>query len=239
MPAYPNLVMFEGIDGSGKTTLARFFAELLATRGKTIFDLPETSKKTGEIPLPRQPKNEVIFTAEPTQVWIGAAIRNEFIRKGTSYDALSVAQAFSLDRLLLYTRFLVPMLKAGALIVQDRGLPSSMTYQPIMKNGVPLEDLLDLSGNKLALEHAPGQLVIAKCSAETAISRLAARSEKTDDAIFEKREFLEKLSGRYSSGWFRRIWEDRGTKIRMIDAEQPLEAVKADIAQLAEEIFPA
>ena len=238
MPAYPNFIMFEGIDGSGKTTLARFFAELLARRGKTIFDLPENSKKTGEIPLPWKLGNEVIFTGEPTQTWIGAAIRNEFIRKGTAYNAASVAQAFSLDRLLLYSRFLIPMLKTGALIVQDRGLPSSMTYQPIMKNGVPLEDLLGMHGNELALEYAPGQLVIAKCSAKTAIARLAARSGKTDDAIFEKKDFLEKLSERYSSGWFRRIWEERGTKIRMIDAEQPLEKVKADIAHLAEEIFP-
>jgi Thymidylate kinase. len=113
-----------------------------------------------------------------------------------------------------------------------------MTYQPIMKNGVPLEELLDLYGNKLAFEHAPGQLVIAKCSAKTAIARLVSRYGKNDDAIFEKEDFLTKLAERYESAWFRGIWERQGTKIRIINAEQPLEAVKADIAQLAEEIFP-
>lgn len=238
MPAYPQFIMFEGIDGSGKTTLARFFAELLAQRGKTIFDLPETSKMSGKIPLPWQSKNEIIFTAEPTRSWIGAAIREELIRKGTGYPASLVAEAYAMDRFILYERLLVPMLKKGVNVISDRGLPTSVSYQPIMAGGVSLGQVLSYPGNKLALEHAPGHLIIVKCSAITAIARLSARSSKKDDALFEKEDFLTKASERYESDWFRKLWEDCGTKVHYLNGELPIEAVKTETMRLLNEIHP-
>ena len=234
---HEKFVMFDGIDGSGKTTLARVFVETLAKGGQTIFDLPAASKKNDEIPLPWTPAREIIFSAEPTRAWIGAAIRQELIREGTGYGGATVAEAFALDRLVLYTRFLIPMLERGAMIVQDRGLPSSMTYQPIMPDGLPLDKLLALPGNALALEHAPMHLIIAKCTAKTALKRLAARSGKKDDSIFEREEFLNKLAERYETDWFRRIWKEHGTVLHLLDAEAPLETVTAETVALAKKIY--
>ena len=238
MPTHEKFVIFDGIDGSGKTTLAEAFVQTLASRGKTIFHLAQTCKTSGEIPLPWPPSNEIIFSSEPTRAWIGAAIRNELIRNGTDYRGSDVAAAFALDRLILYTRFLIPMLERGAIVVQDRGVSSSIAYQPIMEKAVTLDELLAFPGNALALEHAPKHMVIARCSAKTAIARISARSDKKDDAIFEREDFLTRLAERYGSEWFKKLWEDRGTTVHYIDAEQSLEAVKAEAARLANEIFP-
>jgi thymidylate kinase len=238
MPVHDKFTMFEGIDGSGKTTVAKAFAHALAARkGLTIFDLPETSRKNGELPLPWVPGNEIIFSAEPTRTWVGAAIRSELTRTGTGYGGSTVAEAFALDRQILYTRFIVPMLDSGAAVVQDRGLPSSMAYQPIMEDSVTLEAILALKGNALALEHAPKHLVIAQCSAKTSVARLASRTEKNDDSIFERENFLTELAARYEAGWFREAWEKQGTRIIYIDAERSIEEVRAEASRLAEELY--
>jgi thymidylate kinase len=239
MPAYPNFVLFEGLDGSGKTTLARAFTGVLAGRGFKVFDIAAHGKSAGEIPLPWKPEKDLIFSAEPTHSWVGAAIRRELIRNGTGYDGKIVAEAYSLDRYILYRRFLLPMLQAGALVVSDRNAATSMIYQPIMENPMPLEEVLMLPGNRQALEHAPGHLIIAKVPAKVCISRINARADKKDDAVFEKEAFLAKAAERYESNWFRELWEKQGTEVHYLDASQPLETAKAEAARLANEIFPA
>lgn len=239
MSVHGNFIMFEGMDGSGKTTIAQAFVQELARRRRSlVYDLPEACRKSGELPLPWKAPGQIIFSAEPTRVWIGAAIRNEMTRNGTGYGAAAVAEAFALDRLVLYRRFIIPMLESGAIVVQDRGLPSSMTYQPLMDTSLTLDRVLALPGNMLELEHAPKHLIIARCTAKTAMARLAARSEKKDDSIFEREAFLTELAKRYEAEWLRQILEKHGSEIRYIDAEQPLEAVKAEAVRLANELCP-
>jgi thymidylate kinase len=229
--------MFEGIDGSGKTTLAGVFAQELARlMGFTIFDVQGYCQREGKLPAPWPTRNELLFTAEPTRAWVGAAIRGELIRNGTDYPPETVAEAFALDRELLYTRLLVPMLGRDAVVIQDRGLPSSMTYQPIMENGVPLEKLLALRGNALALEHAPKHLIIARCSVGKVMERLAERTEKKDDSIFEREAFLTKLAQRYEADWFKRTWEERGTIVHYLDADAPLDEATTETEALADEL---
>jgi thymidylate kinase len=239
MPAYPNFVLFEGLDGSGKTTLARAFSQTLADRGYKIFDLAAHGKNANDIPLPWPPEKDLIFSAEPTHSWVGAAIRAELIRNGADYDGKTVAEAYSLDRYILYRRFLLPMLRAGALVVSDRNAATSIVYQPIMENALSLEEVLALPGNKQALEHAPGHLVIAMVPAKVCIERINARADKKDDAVFEKEAFLTKAAKRYESDWFRELWEKHGTQVYYLDANQPMEQAIAASRRLAEKIFPS
>lgn len=239
MPVYPNFVVFDGLDGSGKTTLARTFLDVLARRGLKIFDIAAYGKETGSMPLPWIPDKDVIFSAEATHSWVGAAIRQELIRSAAGYDGKIVAAAYSLDRFILYRRFLLPMLKAGTPVISDRSATTSIIYQPIMENSPTLDEVLALPGNRQALEHAPGHIVIAKASASICMSRINARLDKKDDAVFEREAFLKKAEERFGSAWFRELWENQGSKIHYLNAELPLEQAKAEAAKLAEEIFPA
>ena len=94
-----------------------------------------------------------ILAFEPTYEGIGAVIRNEIIKKGTgrSYSAATTAQAYALDREVLYRTTVLPALKKQKFVVQDRGLPASLAYQSaqaeISKEKLTVEDILALPGN--------------------------------------------------------------------------------------------
>jgi dTMP kinase len=236
---YDKFVIFEGIDGSGKRTLAKVFADILKERGHSVLDLVDLWRRTNHIPLAERIEEDVIISAEPTFAGVGLAVRNDLIRKGQGYDALSISHGYALDRMILYKRLILPALAAGKFVLQERGVPSSLVYQPIQNNPLSLEEVMNIPGNKFTIENAPGHLVIAKVSAKTAMGRLGSRVGKDDNAIFEKESFLAKAEERYGSDWFKKFWEERGTKVRYLDAERPLETVKSDAIRLANEIFPA
>lgn len=235
---HDKFVIFEGIDGSGKRTLAEIFANELAKRGHAILDLVDWCRKEHCIPNIDDVKQHIILSSEPTFASVGRAVREELIRKGQGYDAVSISHGYALDRIILYKKLLLPALAAGKFVVQERGVPSSMVYQPLQKNPLSLEEIISIPGNKLTIDNAPGHIVIAKVPAKTCIDRLNARVGKDDNAIFEKINFLTRAAERYESDWFKKFWEDRGTKIHYFDASLPIEQAKAGAARLANELFP-
>jgi len=237
MPAYPQFIMFEGIDGSGKRTLAYAFANELASRGLGIFNLVHWCTKEKRIPLVEEVPEEILMTTEPTWAWIGIAIRQELIRKGQEHDAFSIAHGYALDRMILYKRLVIPALLSGKFVIQERGVPSSLVYQPLQKNPMSIEEVGAIPGNKIAIENAPGHLVIAKLSAKTAMARLGGRTGKDDNAIFEKEDFLARAAREYESDWFKNMWTERGTQLHYIDCDRSIKETTADAAALANKIF--
>lgn len=237
MPAYPNFIMFEGIDGSGKRTLANAFANELASRGLGVFNLVHWCTKEKRLPLSEEVAEDILMTTEPTWAWIGIAIRQELIRKGQEHDAFSIAHGYALDRMILYKRLVVPALEAGKFVIQERGVPSSLVYQPLQKNPMSVEEVSAIPGNKIAIENAPGHLVIAKLSAKTAMARLGGRTGKDDNAIFEKEDFLARAAAEYEADWFKKMWTERGTQLHYIDCERPIEETTAAAVALARKIF--
>ena len=221
-------VIVDGPDGSGKGTIVNGFAKL--GRGKTkVLDLREYCSLKGRFPSLREIENaEVIVSCEPTFCFTGKAIREEMVRSGgKNYSAISLAQAFSLDREMLYKSVILPALNAGKCIFQERGVTSSLVYQPI-QGSIQVRDLLGLPGNALAVQNAPSLLLITKTSPETALKRLRSRSKK-DDSIFDNLDFQRKVGERYSSRWLRELFEKRGSKVEYLDTDEPKserEAVK-------------
>lgn len=229
-------VVFEGIDGSGKSTAAKAFVDEIAQMGRRVFNLKDWELRASRLPTLEECENfDCLFAAKPTHSWLGAAIRNELIREGAGYDGRTIAEAFALMRLIYLRRLAIPFREAGKMIVQDRGVQTTLVYQPMQKNGLSLEEVMALPGNALALEHAPDLLVIADCRPEIAAERLAARLDKNDDAIFEKIELLRAFDIRYKADWFRKIWADRGTKLIYIDANVPVQEMCVAARALARE----
>lgn len=215
------LIVFDGIDGSGKTTVIKAAVNFLKRRRK-VFDLVAWSKKNHALPEAAILKPyEVILSAEPTHTWVGAAIRNEIIRAGGKYTGKDAATAFALDRKILYTRCVVPALSMGKLVLQDRSVSSSIAYQPIQKSPAPLEFILSLTGNKLALKYPPNTIIIASCPPEIALARLHGRKNKKDNVIFEQLVFMKKLSARFHAAWYKKFWKARGTRVVYLDTSQP------------------
>ncbi|MGB9827838.1 dTMP kinase [Thermosphaera chiliense] len=115
-------IVLEGIDGAGKTTLAKMLIDMFKSKGM-----------------------EAVYTYEPTDSLIVRAVKGEY----SSYrDAYVDALAFALDRLIHVKTLIQPMLEKGVCVVSDRYFYSSIAYQSAM--GAPFEWVVEV--NKYALK---------------------------------------------------------------------------------------
>ena len=214
-------IIIDGPDGSGKSHIVQGLADYLRTEGKRVFDLKEFWRTSHSLPEPEELyEHDVILSAEPTFSLIGGAIRDELVKDNKRhYPALTTATAFSLDRLILYKRIIIPLLEKGKTVIQDRSVTTSIVYQPIQDEPLELDVVLGLEGNKLALEYRPDLLIITDVKPETCLERLAGRSKK-DHAIFENLEFQKKAYERFKSKWFKELFEKKGSKVVYLDASK-------------------
>ncbi len=229
-------VMIDGLDGSGKGVAVDALKESTLSKGKKVIDLREFWKK--QEGFPDISDYDVIISAEPTFTNIGKNIRERLIRKGTTHSAKEIAEAYSNDRLELYQKIILPALEQGKIIIQERGVVTSLVYQPLMKNGYILEKIKNLEGNKFCMEHAPDLLVIIVVKPEVVIERLKERGKK-DNAIFEKLEFQKRIEKIYESEWLKQEFEARGSKVVYLDTNPPktVEDTKKKIIELFEELI--
>lgn len=255
-PNFPGtFTIVDGIDGCGKGTIVNALADALHKKGMRVLDLPRFWRKFSSLPewtnapfgeredIPFS-RFDVIVSEEPTQGWIGAAIREEVIKKNErTYSAHATAELYALDRLLLYRRVLLPALEKGKHVLQSRSVLSSLVYQPLQElvaGEQPLhsEDILHMEGNRFALQHAPDLLIIPTLSnVDTALERLGKRDKK-DDSIFEKREFLLRIKSKYESEDVRQLFESYGTTVCYLDTSTSVEKTKEDALTLYKERFP-
>jgi dTMP kinase len=110
MPS-PLFIALEGIDGSGTTTQLERLARHLEARGRRVHPTREPS--TG--PVGRLLR----------EILLGGHRRAD----GTAVDGLAMALLFAADRRDHLTREIEPALAAGADVVSDRYLLSSLAYQ--------------------------------------------------------------------------------------------------------------
>ena len=227
------LWVFDGIAGSGKSTMLRAKADALRKEGRRVFELATWEMTESHSPRFEEVRDhDVFFTYEPTRRWIGAAIRHELSRDDSkAYDGKTVAQAFAADRFVAYRRLIVPALEAGKLVMQDRGVSTSIVCQPIMPSGYPLEEILALPGNAFALRYAPKHLVITHLPPEMAVARQKARDDESR-GVFSDLGFLKRVQERFLSDWFRTLFEHCGTTVHLLDTSADLETVKKQAAEL-------
>jgi len=233
-----NFIIIDGIDGSGKSTIINTWANVLQTQGKKIFHLKNywlehhTHPSSDEII-----DYDVIISAEPTHVWIGSAIRNELIQNDRNYSAYAIADAFALDRLILYKRLILPLREAGKIIIQDRSVSTSLCYQSIQKNPLTQEEIARREGNAFALSHAPDHFIIADVSIENALMRLGERSNKQDNAIFEKKDFLEKARTIFLDKTFQNYFTQHNANVHILDCNPSIDIVSKNATKLLFELL--
>jgi dTMP kinase len=207
------LMITDGIDGSGKGTIVKALADWAIAKKMKVLDLKEYWKTKHTFPEPEEIADyDVLISAEPTFSMVGQAIREEIVRENNRhYSAQTAAQAFSLDREILYRRIIIPALEQGKIIFQERGVTTSLVYQPVQDETMELEKIIELPGNNLALEHRPDLLIIALVEPREAMLRIDERGKK-DNSIFEKLPFLKKIAERFAAPWFREFMEFRGSE---------------------------
>lgn len=114
-------IVLEGLDGSGKTTIAKILTEDLSREGF-----------------------KVLYTYEPTDSDVVLVIKNKYKDLRDPYiDALT----FALDRLIHVKLKIKPALMDGFIVISDRYFYSSVAYQAAC--GAPADWVLEV--NKWAL----------------------------------------------------------------------------------------
>ena len=98
-------VCFEGGDGAGKSTQARLLAEVLEQRGR-----------------------EVVVTRQPGGTPLGGQIR-ELVLHGDHVAARAEALLFAADKAHHVDQLIEPALGRGSVVITDRYVDSSITYQ--------------------------------------------------------------------------------------------------------------
>jgi thymidylate kinase len=230
-------IMIDGIDGSGKSTVMRTWQTLLTERQYQVFSLKDFWTEKGRHPEPHEIPADTfaIFSAEPTSVWAGAAIREEMVqRNGRTYTGSAMADAFALDRLVLYTRVLVPAMARGMHVIQDRGVSTSLCYQSCYNNHeLSMTEIAGREGNAFALAHRPDVLMLMDVPPERCMERLAMRAtQKDDNAIFEYLAFQEELDACYRSDTFTEFFTSRGTILHRFPADQELDILESQLRAL-------
>lgn len=158
------LFSFEGIDGSGKTTVMNLVAEKLRT-----LELP------------------VITTREPGATELGKTLRNLLLHKTAPTCTLAQFLLFAADRAQHFHELIMPKLAEKYIVLSDRMADSAMVYQGYVGG---LNKLMIETINKWAMQQRQPDIVFyLKVSAETAMSRISQRQEAS--VAFEK-EILHK-----------------------------------------------
>ncbi|MEM0231466.1 MAG: hypothetical protein QXT20_04730 [Candidatus Woesearchaeota archaeon] len=212
-------VMVDGPDASGKSVVIGSLESWARSRGLKLLNLNYYYEEKHSIPsFDEIYTADVIVSSEPSPFYVGQALREEMLSQSErKYSAVSLAQAFALDREILYNRVIIPALKAGKFVFQDRGVITSLVYQPV-ESKISLVDLMRLPGNKLALDYAPDLVIVTIASPEQIMQRIDKRTKKS---IFDNLLFQRKIVERYNSVWLKQLLENMGSTVKYINTDFP------------------
>ncbi|MDK2889025.1 thymidylate kinase [Desulfofundulus australicus DSM 11792] len=157
-------IVFEGIDGAGKTTQARLLAEALIRRGYPV-----------------------VLTREPGGTPLGEKMRNLLLDPALSgLSPLAEALFYAGARAELVASIIRPALARGRVVISDRYVDSSLAYQGYGRH-------LDLSELKKINALATGGLtadltVLLDMPPAAALARLAGRDriEREEPGFFDR-----------------------------------------------------
>ncbi len=169
LPPRGRFYVFEGIDGSGKTTVAkRVYESLLTGIGR-----------------------EVVLTAEPTDTWLGDNVRRAHVE---DVGPLTEALLFVADR-AAHTERIRRWLESGKIVLSDRYFASTLAYQGAMLLPFLGRGAIDWlrAVNEPAVMRPDLTFFLAVPPA-TGMERLSGRNERTK---FEKLEFLNEVDRIY------------------------------------------
>lgn len=171
--SYGVLITFEGIEGSGKSTLIASLASDL--RNRTI---------------------DIHVTREPGGTPLGERVRALFLLDpDVTIDPLAEALLINSSRAQLVGDVIVPALRAGTVVLCDRFFDATIAYQGFGR-GLDIEMLLELSLTATR-RIAPDLTFLLDIPAELSRERLRARGVAADRLERESLEFHDRVRRGY------------------------------------------
>ena len=164
-------IVFEGIDGSGKSTQCRMLYEFIKNTGK-----------------------KVKLLAEPTGGRWGTELR-AMLKSSTPPPVRTQIELFIKDRMDDYERNIKPCMDSGITVVMDRYFYSNAAYQGF--SGITPAEIIAMNLQKGF--PLPRRVYFIDVKAETAMERITKRNGSGKAELFEKREFLEAVRNNFLS----------------------------------------
>lgn len=200
------LITLEGIEGAGKSSHMQFIADKLQQAGK-----------------------DVLLTREPGGTTLGEGIRELLLKK----DAEAIFEETEL--LLMFAaraqhvqQVILPGINAGKIVICDRFTDSSYAYQGGGR-GISIEKIHQLEAwlfSEGLSGFKPDLTLLLDLSVETGLSRAKARGE-ADRFEIETVNFFQNARDTYL-----KIAQDEPDRVKIINAEQNLEAVQSSILEV-------
>jgi dTMP kinase len=199
------LITIEGLDGAGKTTLASGLVQELRSRGVRAH-------------LLREPGGVVLAER------IRAVVKDPSLRVGSRAEALLYAAA----RAQLVEEAVRPLLDAGAWVVLDRFLDSSLAYQGAGRGlGIDEVRAVNLFGTGGL---APDRTLLLRVDPAVGRSRQAGRGEAPDRLEREADDFFAAIAAAYDA-----IAAAEPERVRVVDASlAPGAVLSAALAAMAD-----
>ena len=154
------LIVFEGIDGSGKSTQCRMLADLLNKKGIANISL-----------------------AEPTRGKWGMKIRQLLAKGRNGISADEELEWFMNDRREDVEQNIEPALRAGKVVLMDRYYFSTAAYQ-----GALGFDPQEIKADNEKFAPVPDRVLVFHNSPEKSLERI--ESSREGKSAFEKRDYL-------------------------------------------------
>jgi len=160
-------VTFEGIDGSGKTTVSHLVLEKLRSRGHSVF-----------------------LTSEPTTGWLG-----DLVRRGIEEDVNAITESFLFlaDR-SAHIGKIRSHLEKGELVLCDRYADSTFAYQGARLVGVLPDPIRFLQNASRGWLLSPDLTILLRVSPELGMNRIKGRPTKIR---FEDLALLRRVAANY------------------------------------------
>lgn len=204
------LITIEGLDGAGKSTLARALLESLTASGHSV----ELLREPGGVELSER---------------IRALVKDPALAVSARAEALLYAAA----RAQLVQERVQPLLAGGALVLLDRYVDSSLAYQGAAR-GLGVEHVRRI--NDFATGGLqPDRTLLLRIAPAAGRARQAGRGELPDRLEREDEEFFACIAAAYDE-----LAAAEPERIRVLDASFTPATVLADaLAALGDLLVPA
>mgnify|MGYP003546863576 FL=1 len=200
-------ITFEGPEGAGKTTVLQHIAQ-------------------------RMQHDDVLFTREPGGIDIAEKIREVILNKEhTAMHERTEALLYAAARAQHFFEIVKPALERGQHVVCDRFIDSSLAYQGYAR-GIGMDAVKGI--NEFAIgEYMPDVTIFFDIQPEDGLARIAAAAERETNRLdVEGLAFHHKVYEGYQ-----RVVKENPQRVRVVNANQPLEQVVADVWDILSEVL--
>jgi dTMP kinase len=202
------LITIEGLDGAGKTTLARALADAMSQLGTPV----ELLREPGGVACSER---------------IRELVKDPELRVGARAEALLYAAA----RAQLVEESVRPLLDSGRWVLLDRFVDSSLAYQGAGRC-LGVEDVREI--NRFATGGlVPDRTLLLRIDAAVGRARLDERGQAPDRLEREADDFFTRIGQAYE-----RLAAEEPERIRVIDAALPPDDVLAAALRELSDLLP-